>query len=60
MRYEQPRVPELRDGGNTYMALRELIRFLKGFCLAVWRNDCSTEKEISDLEKRVRKLEGGE
>ena len=60
MGYEQPRVPEFQDGANVYVAIRGLIRFLKTFCLAVWKHDHNTDIRMSALEARIKKLEEGE
>lgn len=60
MAYEQPRVPEFRDGGNMYTLLRGIVLFLKGFCMAAWKANNKRIAEIEDIKKRLAALEGGE
>lgn len=50
MALKQPRVPELREGGNLFAFCRALIFFLKDFSTGVWA-------EINSLNGRISKLE---
>lgn len=56
--FKQPRVPELRDGGNVYVALRNLILFLKDFCQDAWTAYRQLKKENEEIIKRLEALEG--
>ncbi|MBE5798327.1 MAG: hypothetical protein E7321_00040 [Clostridiales bacterium] len=57
MAFEQPRVPEFPHGGNVYTTLRNLILFLKGFCMASWKANNNRIREIKELKERISKLE---
>lgn len=56
--FKQPRVPELRDGGNMYTALRSVILFLKDFCQDAWMAYRQLKKENEEIKKRLEALEG--
>lgn len=47
--FKQPRVPELRDGANPYIALRNLTLFLKDFCQDVWMACRNTDKRLAGI-----------
>ena len=55
---KQPRVPELRDGGNLFAAVKSLILFLKDFCSDVWAAYQQLKKENDEIKKRLEALEG--
>lgn len=56
--FKQPRVPELRDGGNLYIAVKNLVLFLKDFCNDVWAEYRQMKKENEEIKKRLEALEG--
>lgn len=56
--FKQPRVPELRDGGNLYIAVKNLVLFLKDFCSDVWAAYQQLKKENDEIKKRLDALEG--
>ena len=56
--FKQPRVPEMRDGGNMYLAMRSLILFLKDFCQDAWTAYRQLKKENEEIIKRLDALEG--
>lgn len=57
MAFKQPRVPELRDGENMYLAFRSLILFLKDFCQEAWVSHQQLKKENEEIKKRLEALE---
>lgn len=56
--FKQPRVPELRDGGNLYIAVKNLVLFLKDFFNDVWAAYRQMKKENEEIKKRLEALEG--
>lgn len=56
--FKQPRVPELRDGGNVYIAVRNLVMFLKDFCQDAWTAYIQLKKQNEEIIKRLDALEG--
>ena len=54
MAFKQPRVPPLRRDAPPY--LRELILFLKDFCLETWMQCRRQEEEIQALRKELDAL----
>lgn len=60
MGYEQPRIPLMREGENLYTFVKELCRALRMTLTAAWKSDQLKDKEIDDIKKRLKKLEGGE
>lgn len=59
MAYKQPRVPPLKEGTRLAEYIRELILFLKDFCLAAWNEDRKKDSEIEKIKKRLDALDGG-
>ena len=59
MAYKQPRVPSMQEGTRLTDYIRELVLFLKDFCLAAWNADRQKDKEIEDIKKRLNALDGG-
>lgn len=59
MGYEQPRIPLMREGGNLYEYIKELIRALRATLQAAWQSDKVKDEEIKAIKERLDKLEGG-
>ena len=59
MSYKQPRVPEIHNGETPFDVLRNLILFLKDFCVASWAANNRRREEIRKLSERVEALERG-
>lgn len=51
--FRQPRVPEMRDGQNIWLYLKELVRFLKDFTMSCWTAHQQNEKEIKKLREEI-------
>lgn len=49
--YKQPRVPEMKDGGNDHLFIHRLVLFLKDFATAAWSANNRRKKEMEDLKK---------
>lgn len=60
MAYKQPRVPQLRDGVSLYDYAKELMMFLRDFCMASWRADKRRDEQMEEIDGRLRALEGKE
>lgn len=59
MAYKQPRVPQMRDGVKMPDTMRELILFLKDFCMETWVQVTQSGKEIKALREEIEKLKNG-
>lgn len=57
MAYKQPRVPEYRDSDGPVITLKNLIMFLRDFCLSSWNADKKKDAEIENIKKRLKALE---
>ena len=58
--YRQPRVPQLREKDTEDGYAKELMLFLRDFCLAAWNADRKKDEEIGELWRRLEALEGKE
>ena len=59
MAYKQPRVPQMRDGAQRTEIIRELVLFLKDFCMETWVQVTQSGKEIKALREEIEKLKNG-
>lgn len=57
MALKQPRVPEYREQDGTGRNLRNLVLFLKDFCMGVWTALCRHGKRLDELERRMQAME---
>ena len=55
--YRQPRVPQLREKGTEDRYAKELMLFLRDFCLAAWNADRKKDEEHSGIRRRLEALE---
>ena len=55
--YRQPRVPQLREKGTEDRYAKELMLFLRDFCLAAWNADRKKDEELSGIRRRLEALE---
>ena len=55
--YRQPRVPQMREGGTEDGYAKELMLFLRDFCLAAWNADRKKDEELSGIRRRLEALE---
>lgn len=53
MAYKQPKVPPMREEGQLASYLRELLLFLKDFCLESWMESRRMNTEIEKIKKRL-------
>ena len=51
--FKQPRIPQMREGTSLYESVRELVLFLKDFCLASWAEHKRQAEEIAAIKKRL-------
>lgn len=56
MAYKQPRVPTMKEGTNLYGYIRELVLFLKDFCLETWTESKRHSDELSAVRKELEAL----
>ena len=54
--YRQPRVPQMREGGTEGGYAKELMLFLRDFCLAAWNADRKKDEELSGIRRRLEAL----
>lgn len=59
MAYKQPRVPQMREGERLTEIVRELVLFLKDFCMETWVQVTQTGKEIKALREEIEKIKNG-
>ena len=57
MAFKQPRVPQMREGTNLYGYVRDLVLFLKDFCLECWRESKRQSEEIEKIKEQLDKLQ---
>lgn len=57
MAYRQPKVPQMREGDSAQDYARELMLFLRDFCMAAWNADRRKDEEISALRRRLDALQ---
>ena len=55
--YRQPRVPQLREKDTEDRYAKELMLFLRDFCLAAWNADRKKDEELSGIRRRLEALE---
>lgn len=55
MAFKQPRVPQMREEGLT-RTVRELILFLKDFCIEAWTHSIRQEQSILALRAEVEAI----
>ena len=60
MAFKQPHVPEYREQDGAGRCLRNIILFLKDFCMEAWQAVRMQEKRMDEMERRIRALEGRE
>ena len=53
MAFKQPRVPQMREGTNLYAYVREIVLFLKDFCLECWAESKRQSEEIEKIKERL-------
>ena len=56
MAYKQPRVPPMREGDSAQAYARELMLFLRDFCMAAWNADRRKDEEIGALKRQLDAL----
>lgn len=57
MAFKQPRVPQMREGTQLPVFIRELVLFLKDFCLESWMESRRMNEEIAEIKKRLDKTQ---
>ena len=58
MAYRQPRVPQMREGDSVQTYVRELMLFLRDFCMAAWNSDRRKDEVIRALRRELDALRG--
>lgn len=53
MAYKQPRVPAMKEGTRLYDYIRDLILFLKDFCLETWTESKRQSEELKAMRKEL-------
>ena len=56
MAYKQPKVPQMREGDSTQAYAKELMLFLRDFCMAAWNADRRKDEEIGALRRQLDAL----
>ncbi|MBR5560170.1 MAG: hypothetical protein IKU73_02010 [Clostridia bacterium] len=56
MAFKQPRVPPVREGNQLAATVRELIFFLRDFCLECWMESRRQSEEIEKIKKQLENL----
>ena len=59
MAYKQPRVPQMRDDARLFDTMRELVLFLKDFCMETWVQVTQARADIRALREEIDKLKNG-
>ena len=57
MAYKQPRVPTMRTEDGLAEYIRELILFLKDFCMETWTAHRRLEARVKEMQERIEALE---
>lgn len=56
MAYKQPRVPPMREEAKLAGYLRELILFLKDFCMETWLESRQQEAKMQAMQAEISAL----
>ncbi len=56
MAFKQPRVPPMREEERLAEYIRELILFLKDFCLEAWMDSRKKEAQMQAMQEEIRAL----
>lgn len=56
MAYKQPRVPPYNEGTSLYSYIRELILFLKDFCMETWAAAKRIDAKCDDMGKSINNM----
>jgi hypothetical protein len=56
MAFKQPRVPQMREGTNLYAYVREIVLFLKDFCLESWAQSKRQSEEIERIRAEIEQI----
>lgn len=56
MAYKQPRVPPMREEARLAGYIRELILFLKDFCMETWLEARQMEAQIQAMRAEITAL----
>lgn len=59
MAFKQPRVPQMKEGGQLPGFIRELVLFLKDFCMECWTESRRISEESAETKKKIGTLGGG-
>lgn len=56
MAFKQPRVPQMSEGTNLYAFVREIVLFLKDFCLEAWAQSRRHSEEIEKIREEIERI----
>ena len=56
MAFKQPRVPQMSEGANLYAFVREIVLFLKDFCLESWTQSKRHREEIEKIRQEIEQI----
>ena len=56
MAFKQPKVPPIREENQLALNLRELVFFLRDFCLESWMESRRQREEIEKIKKQLEQL----
>ena len=56
MAFKQPRVPQMREGTNLAGFVREIVLFLKDFCLECWTQSRRQDQEMEKIRAEIEKI----
>lgn len=56
MAFKQPRVPQMREGTNLSAIVREVVLFLKDFCLECWAESRRQSAEIEKIKEQMKEM----
>ena len=56
MAYKQPRVPPMREEGRLAEYIRELILFLKDFCMETWMQVRQAQEQAAKLKEEIQAI----
>jgi hypothetical protein len=56
MAFKQPRVPQMREGTRLAEYVREIVLFLKDFCLEAWTQSKRHGEEIEKIRQDIEQI----